>query len=85
MLTKDERTAILDREVQKYVKSGYRVNSRTDTTAQLVQPKKFSFLLFIVLLILMVLPAVLYVVWYMVKKEGAIYLTVDENGKIKRS
>ena len=61
-ITLEERSNLLQREIQKYVKDGWRVQSSTATTAQLVKPKKFSFLFFIVLLILMVLPALLYVV-----------------------
>ena len=41
-LTTDERCAILDKAVQRYVKQGFRVVSRTDTTAQLVKPKSFG-------------------------------------------
>lgn len=85
MLPIEQRTAILDKEVQSYVKQGYRVLSQTPTSAQLVKPKKFSFLVFIILLILMVLPALLYVLWFAVKKDESVYLTVDDRGKIKRT
>jgi hypothetical protein len=84
-LTTEERSNLLQREIQKYVKDGWRVQSSTATTAQLVKPKKFSFLFFIVLLILMVLPALLYVVWFAVKRDEAVYLSVDENGRITRN
>lgn len=43
-LTTEERSNLLQREIQKYVKDGWRVQSSTATTAQLVKPKKFSFL-----------------------------------------
>lgn len=84
-LTTEERANILQHEVQKYIKDGWRVQSSTPTTAQLVKPKRFSFLFFVILLILMVLPAILYVVWFAVKRDEAVYLSVDENGKITRN
>jgi hypothetical protein len=85
LLPKEQRTEILDREIQGYAKQGYQVVSRTDTTAQLVKPKKFSFLLFVVLLILMVLPAILYILWYATRGNQSVYLSVDEYGKVKRT
>jgi len=35
---------ILEAEIARYTQRGYRVLSRTDTSAQLLRPKKFSFL-----------------------------------------
>ena len=84
-LTTEERANILQREVQKYIKDGWRVQSSTPTTAQLVKPKRFSFLFFVILLILMVLPAILYVVWFAVKRDEAVYLSIDEYGKITKN
>ena len=40
-MTIDMRRNILDKEIQSYVRKGYRVMSQTDTSAQLVKPKKF--------------------------------------------
>ncbi len=45
-----ERSAILDKEVAYYIRRGFRVISRTDTTAQLVKPKSFSILWFFILM-----------------------------------
>ena len=41
MLTIAERSAILEDAVQRYQKSGFRLVSRTDTTAQLYRPKSW--------------------------------------------
>ena len=41
-LSLEERSAILDVAVMKYVRIGYEVRSRTQTTVQLVKPKEFS-------------------------------------------
>src|SRR4051794_33056877 len=40
-LTVEDRSGILDAYIGKYVQAGFRVTSRTDTTAQLVKPKEF--------------------------------------------
>lgn len=84
MLSTEDRAAVLEREVQSYVKKGYRVMSRTDITAQLVKPKHFSFILAIILLIIMVLPFFLYLLWYLAAKDQTVYLSVDDKGKISR-
>ncbi len=40
----EERSAMLDAEIRKYVQRGQQVTSRGVTTAQLVKLKKFSFI-----------------------------------------
>lgn len=85
MLPMEQRTAILDKEVKSYVKQGYRVLSQTPTSAQLVKPKKFNLLIALICLILAVLPFVLYLLWYLAAKDSTVYLTVDEQGKVKRT
>ena len=41
-LSGEDRSGVLEREVRKYVRRGYRVTSRTDTTVQLEKPEKFG-------------------------------------------
>lgn len=41
-LSREARSGILEKEVRKYVRRGYRVTSRTDTTVQLEKPEKFG-------------------------------------------
>jgi hypothetical protein len=84
-LSTQQRTEILDREVRNYVKKGYRVVSRSDTTAQLVRPKKFSLLIALICFVLAVVPFVLYLLWYMASRDKTVYLEVDTNGKIRRT
>jgi hypothetical protein len=79
------RAAILDREVQNYVRRGYRVVSRTPTTAQLVKSKQFSIILAILGLIIAVVGLVIYLIIYMAMRDSQVYLTVDETGRIHRS
>ena len=38
----EDHSGILEREVTKYIRRGYRVISRTDTTVQLAKPEKFG-------------------------------------------
>lgn len=83
-MTTDMRRNILDKEIQSYVRKGYRVLSQTDTSAQLVKPKKFSFLLAVLLLILMVLPFIVYLLMYMAAKDKTVYITVDPQGRVTR-
>ncbi len=40
--SREDRSGILEKEVRKYVRQGYRVTSRTDTTVQLARPEKFG-------------------------------------------
>lgn len=84
-LTAGERTEILEREVAKYVKRRFRVVSRTPTTAQLVKPKHFNFWLFVLLALIVLLPGLLYILWYMAQRDEQVYLEVDAGGKIKRT
>ena len=79
----DTRRTALQAEVSKYVRDGYRVQSQTDTTAQLIKPKKFSWLIFLVLLLIVGF-GIIYLIYYLVKKDKAVYLTVDEFGKVSK-
>lgn len=77
-LSIEQRKDILDREVLKYVRQGFRVASQSDTTASLVKPKNFSLFGCIFLLGLLYLP------FYWAAKDKALYLSVDDQGKILR-
>ena len=79
------REAILDREVAAYVRRGYRVISRTPTTAQLLKPKTFSLILAFIGLLIAVVGLLIYLIFYFASRDSQVYLTVDVNGKIHRS
>lgn len=83
-MTTDMRRNILDKEIQSYVRKGYRVLSQTDTSAQLVKPKKFNLLIAVILLICMVLPFIIYLLMYMAAKDKTVYITVDPQGRVQR-
>lgn len=83
-MTTEMRRNVLEQEIQRYVRSGYRVMSQTETSAQLVKPKKFHLLLAIILLLAMVLPFVIYLLMYMAAKDKTVYITVDSQGRVTR-
>jgi len=83
MMNIEDRKIILDREVGNYIKRGFRIISRTDTTAQLVKPKKFSLLWAFLWFLLFGIGLLVYVFYYVAKKDQTAYLEVDELGNVK--
>ncbi len=84
-LSIEERSAILDREIAKYIKRGFRVIARTDITAQLIKPKKFSFLWAILWFLLLGVGILVYLIYYWSKRDETIYLQINPYGRIKRT
>lgn len=79
----ETRRAALQQRINQYVRRQYRVVSQTDYTAQLVKPKRFSFIWAVIWLILAVLPFLLYLGYHIfLKRESQVYLTVDEQGRV---
>lgn len=76
--------AVLQAEVSRYIQRGFRVVSQTPRTAQLVKPKKFSFLFAFLWLLVAVVGVLIYLLYYAAKKDKQVYLTVDETGWITR-
>ena len=79
-----QRRDILQREIAAYVKRGFVVQSQTDTTAQLVKRKKFSFLWALLWFLLAGVGLVVYLIWYAAKRDQSVYLSVDEVGRVSR-
>jgi uncharacterized membrane protein len=63
-------------EIQRYIKKGFRVTTQTNTTAQLIKPKHFSFLWAFLWFLLAGIGLLVYVIYYMAKKDEIIYLQV---------
>ncbi len=80
----DQRRAILEREINGYLSRGFQVQSQTETTAQLVKPKRFSLLWAVLWLFVFGVGLVLYLLYYLSKKDETIYLEVGGAGQIKR-
>lgn len=79
-----QRRDILQHEIGNYLKHGFRVISQTDTTAQLIKPKKFSFFWAFIWFLALGIGLLVYIIYYMAKKDQQIYLSVDENGRITK-
>lgn len=84
MLTEPERSAILDAEIQRWVGQGYRLVTRTSTAAQMVKPKSFSVAVAIFGLLFLVVGLLIYLLAYAAQSDEALYLSVDEHGRIQR-
>jgi len=85
LLTQTQRQQILDREIAKYTKRGFQVTSRTETTAQLRKPKKFSFLWAFLWFLLFGIGILVYLFYYWSKKDEVVFVQVDEHGRVKRT
>lgn len=83
VITIEARRAILDAEIANQVKTGWRVVSRTDTTAQLVKDKGPDGCITIFLLLFFIVPGILYMILY--KGSENLYLEVDDRGNVKRT
>jgi hypothetical protein len=81
-MTIEERKAVLDQVIARYSKQGYRVTTRTDISAQMVRPKQFSCLVAVICAALALFPLLIYLFYYMSKKDKTIYISVDESGKV---
>jgi len=73
----------LQRNVASLVSDGYRVQTETQTSAQLLKPKKFSLVLFVIGLLLLGVPGLLYLAWYVAKQDKLAYLWI-EDGQVRR-
>ena len=76
----EERKEILEKEIGKYARQGWRIISKTEISAQMTRDKKASCLLAFILALFFVLPAILYLLLY--RGSENLYLEVDERGKI---
>lgn len=76
-LSQEQRSEILQKEIRKYVKQGYRVVSQTSTTVQLMRDKSFSKGCGC-----LALP--LYLIFWLGRRNPSVYIEVDEHGKINR-
>lgn len=85
-LSIEQRTAILEQHIGQLVRHGYRVISRTETTAQLVKPKEFSLLWALlwlgVTLCVFGLGILIYLFYYLAQKDKTVYLEVDPYGQV---
>jgi len=76
-------TAALQAQINDYVGRGYVVQSQTETSAQLVKPKVFSFVWAFLWFLLLGFGVLIYIFYYMSKNDKPVYLYV-ENGRVLR-
>jgi hypothetical protein len=82
-LSEAERSRLLDDAVGRYLPRGFFARLRTPTTAQLVKPKRFSFLWAFLWFLLLGVGVVIYLIYYAAKKDDGVYLEVDEFGTVR--
>ena len=83
-LSPEARHAVLQDAIRDRVRRGYRVLAQTDTTAQVVKPKRFSIVAFLFWSIISLgLGLILYPAWYLAKRDRQHYLSVDEYGQLE--
>ena len=83
-ITSSQRQQILEDEIQRYIKRGYRLQARSQFTAQMVKPKHFSLFWALFWLILAVFPFFVYLLLYMAASDKTVYLEVTAEGRILR-
>ena len=72
----------LQDHINWYVNRGYMVQSQTETSAQLVKPKRFSLIWALIWTLLILVGLLIYIFYYISKKDQTVYLYV-EDGKVK--
>lgn len=77
-----ERSLILGQEIANYSRRGFRIVSRTDTTAQLSKPKEFSVLWATLWFLVFGIGVLIYIFYYMAKTDEIAYLEVGPDGTI---
>lgn len=76
-------TRTLEEEVGEYMRCGFFVRHRTETTAQLVKPKKFSFVWALLWFLVFGVGIVVYLIYYAAKRDEGRYVEVNEYGAVK--
>ena len=75
--TNYESTGKLQAKIIEYISDDYKVTSQTETTAQLIKPKRFNIFSFFVMF------GIYFLVFFIMSKPQSTYIYVQENGKIK--
>ena len=81
-LALDQRRLVLQQSVAHYSAHGYRVVSQTDTTAQMMRPKRFSFVAAVLWFFLFGIGLLVYIFYYLAKRDSLLFVQVDEFGKV---
>jgi hypothetical protein len=84
MKTPEERKAILENEVAKQLRKGWRISSKTETGCQLLIDKKRDTVTVVVLFLFFILPGIFYLLLTMGRTQS-VYIEVTEDGEIRYS
>jgi flagellar basal body-associated protein FliL len=80
------RSANLETAIVYYQSKGFILNGKTERTAQLTKPKKFSWVWFTIWLLISIvafaLPIFIYLIYYWAKKDEVITLSINESGQL---
>jgi uncharacterized membrane protein YhiD involved in acid resistance len=76
----EQRQEILEEKIIEFTQQGWRVNNRTETSAQLVRDKKANCLVAVLLFTLGIVPGILYLAIY--PGTNALYVSVNQCGKV---
>ena len=68
----------LQDHINWYVGQGYRVIAQTETSAQLVKPKRFSMVWAFLWFLLFFVGLLFYIFWYVSKRDKEVYLYVED-------
>jgi len=83
-LSAKNRREILDEQVADLSRRGYSIVSRTFTTAELLRPKRFSYRMAGLSLLLFGVGFIVYILWYGQEKDSHLFISVDEQGAVER-
>ncbi len=81
-LSLEERQVILEEEVSKYLRKGFRVVSNTESTAKLTLRKKFSFTWAAGGFLFLGIGLLVYLIWWRFSEDRIVYLRVAPEGGI---
>jgi hypothetical protein len=82
-VSEEERSRRLEEELQQYARDGFFVQNRTATTAQLIKPKKFSFIWALLWFLVFGIGILVYLLYYAAKQDEGRYVEVDEYGAVR--
>lgn len=81
MKTLEERKAILENEITKQLRKGWRISSRTETGCQLIQDKKRNGCLLVFLFIFFIIPGIFYLLLTQ-GKTISVFIEVNGEGQV---
>jgi uncharacterized membrane protein len=84
-MSEEDQQQLLQHEIAKAVRDGWQVTTQTTTTATLARKKKFSWIWFILWLLLALVGGLVYLIYYATKKDDSMMIQVGPTGKVTRT